>query len=119
MSWEVEYTNEFGYWWESLGEDEQDSIDSSVILLEEMGPHLPFPHSSGINGSRFNHMRELRIQHRGNPYRIIYAFDPRRVAILLIGGNKGGDERWYDKFVSIADDIYAQHLETLTRDGLI
>jgi hypothetical protein len=64
-------------------------------LLEEHGPHLNFPHSSGIALSRHGHMRELRIQHKGNPYRVLYAFDPRRNAILLIGGNKKGNDDWY------------------------
>ncbi len=119
MSWNVEYTDEFGQWWKSLNEDEQDSIDISVTLLEERGPQLPFPHSSSINGSRHGHMRELRVQHRGDPYRIIYAFDPRRTAILLIGGNKGSDNRWYEKFVPIADSLYDKHLDTLKKEGLI
>jgi len=64
-------------------------------------------------------MRELRIQHRGKPYRILYAFDPRRVAILLIGGGKAGDDRWYEKFILRADDLYDKHLETLKKEGLI
>ena len=119
MSWEVEYTDEFGEWWNRLDETEQDSIDVSVQLLETRGPQLPFPHSSGIGGSRHNHMRELRVQHRGEPYRILYAFDPRRVAILLIGGNKGGDDRWYEQHVPIADALYDDHLEELGREGLI
>src|SRR6266511_729347 len=88
MSWEVEFTDEFGQWWEGLTEDEQDSIDVTVRLLEELGPHLPFPHCSDIKGSRHSQMRELRVQHKGEPYRILYAFDPRRAAILLIGERK-------------------------------
>jgi len=64
-------------------------------------------------------MRELRIQHAGNPYRVLYAFDPRRAAILLIGGNKGGNPRWYEEFVPIADSLYDEHLETLRKEGLI
>ena len=55
-------------------------------------------------------MRELRIQHRGKPYRTLYAFDPRRAAILLIGGNKAGDKRWYPKHIAIADVLFDQHL---------
>ena len=58
-------------------------------------------------------MRELRIQHKGRPYRVLYAFDPRRVAILLIGGDKTGNNRWYDQFVPIADKLYAEHIATL------
>jgi hypothetical protein len=60
-------------------------------------------------------MRELRVQHRGAPYRILYAFDPRRCAILLIGGNKVGNDRWYEEFVPIADRLYSEHLDALER----
>lgn len=62
-------------------------------------------------------MRELRIQHRGKPYRVFYAFDLRRAAILLIGGCKAGDKRFYEKIVPIADDLYDTHLEELRREG--
>ena len=58
-------------------------------------------------------MRELRIQHRGQPYRVFYAFDPRRSAILLIGGNKTGDDRFYEHMVPVADRIYDDHLQNL------
>ena len=70
MKWEVEYTDELGIWWEGLNEAEQESIAASVQLLEERGPDLGFPHTSSIHGSRYPHMRELRIQHQGRPYRI-------------------------------------------------
>ena len=62
-------------------------------------------------------MRELRIQHQGKPYRVLYAFDPRRMAILLIGGCKAGDDRWYDKFAPMADRLYDEHLEILRKEG--
>ncbi len=115
--WEVEYTNEFGDWWEDLTEGEQTDIDASVRLLEQCGPNLKFPHSSGINGSKHSHMRELRVQHKGRPYRILYAFDPKRVGILLIGGDKTGNNRWYEEYVPIADDLYDVHIETLKKEG--
>lgn len=63
-------------------------------------------------------MRELRIQHRGEPYRVLYVFDPRRSAILLLGGKKTGDDRWYEKFVRRADRIYDAHLAQLKKEGL-
>ena len=113
MQWEVEYTDEFGEWWDSLSEEEQISIDASVRLLEQMGPTLGNPHSSKINGSRHSHMRELRTQHEGRPLRTLYAFDPRRTAILLIGGDKTGDDRWYETYVPIADRLYDEHLEEI------
>ena len=61
MAWNVEYTDEFGEWWCSLTEGEQDDVAASVGLLVENGPMLRFPHSSGVEGSRHGHMRELRI----------------------------------------------------------
>ena len=115
--WGVEYTDELGIWWATLDEAEQESIDASVRLLEARGPNLGFPHSSGIQGSRHPHMRELRIQHEGRPYRILYAFDPRRCAILLLGGDKTGDDRWYAVQVPLADRLYDIHLETLRKEG--
>lgn len=116
-SWEVEYTDEFGRWWSNLSDNEQESLAASVRLLEICGPTLGFPYSSGINGSRHEHMRELRTQHKGRPLRTLYAFDPRRSAILLIGGDKTGDKHWYDKYVPKADDLYDEHLEQLQREG--
>ncbi|UIF87754.1 type II toxin-antitoxin system RelE/ParE family toxin [Cupriavidus sp. UYPR2.512] len=118
-AWEVEYTDELGAWWQDLTEAEQESIDASVRLLEQLGPNLGFPHSSGIGGSKHDHMRELRVQHAGRPYRILYAFDPRRCAILLIGGDKTGNNRWYEAHVPIADRLYDAHLETLRKEGQI
>ena len=113
MEWDVEYTDEFEEWWDILDEDEQISISAKVRLLEMKGPNLPYPHSSGINNSKHSHMRELRIQHKGDPYRVLYAFDPRRVAILLIGGNKVGNDAWYVEFVPIADRLYDEHLNEI------
>jgi hypothetical protein len=117
MAWKVEYTDEFGLWWTSLTEAEQESVAATVGLLEREGPRLPFPYSSGVGTSRHGHMRELRIQHAGRPYRVLYAFDPRRCAILLVGGDKTGNDRWYDEFVPIADRLYDEHLDTLRKEG--
>jgi hypothetical protein len=117
VTWSVEYTDEFGTWWGSLTEGEQESIDVSVRLLESMGPQLPFPHSSDVRKSRHGQMRELRIQHAGRPYRVLYAFDPRRAAILLIGGDKTGDKRWYEVHVPLADRLYDEHLMELAEEA--
>lgn len=118
MAWEVEYTDEFGAWWADLTEGEQESVAASVRLLEERGPALGFPHSSGLSGSRHSHMRELRTQHDGRPFRTIYAFDPRRNALLLIGGDKTGQGRWYEIHIPLADRLYDAHLEALMKEGL-
>ena len=104
---------------ERAGRTEHIQITASVELLEERGPSLPFPFSSGISSSRHNHMRELRVQIGGAPFRIFYAFDPRRMAILLIGGNKTGDDRFYETQVPVADTLYDVHLQELAKEGLI
>lgn len=117
--WEVEFTDEFAMWWDGLSLAEQESVAASVGLLERFGPQLGYPHSSGISSSRHPQMRELRTQHAGRPYRTLYAFDPRRAAILLIGGDKTSDERWYLTNVARADRLYDQHLEQLRKEGLI
>lgn len=116
VAYEVEFTGEFEAWWETLDEREQDAVARVVRLLEEKGPALPYPHSSGVEGSGFSHMRELRIQHLGHPYRVLYAFDPRRVALLLIGGDKTGQDRWYEQFIPVADRIYEAHLKAIREE---
>ena len=117
VAWEVEYTDEFGNWWETLSISQQEDVDAHVRQLERRGPHLPFPYSSAIQGSRHNHMRELRVQSGGRPLRIFYAFDPRRTAILLIGGDKTGDNRFYHRYIPIADALYDVHLAELAREA--
>ena len=110
---EIEYTDPFGIWWDGLLEDEQESVAHSVGLLEARGPTLGFPHSSHVVGSRHAHMRELRVQHRGRPIRVFYAFDPRRAAILLVAGDKTGDDRFYARMIPQADRLYDEHLEEI------
>ena len=119
MGWQVEYTNEFGHWWNELAESEQEDVTAVGELLTEHGPGLPFPYSSAVVGSRYGHMRELRVQSGGRPIRIFYAFDPRRAAILLIGGDKTGDDQFYNRYVPLADKLYNEHLKELKEEGLI
>jgi hypothetical protein len=119
VAWDVEGTDMFAAWFAALSDGEQVGVGRIVELLVEHGPLLPFPLSSGIETSAHRRMRELRIQYEGRPYRVLYAFDPRRTAILLVGGEKTGDGRWYEKYVPIADDLYDDHLQTLRKEGLI
>lgn len=116
MPCEAEYTDEFEEWWNTLDAAEQGSVDAYVRMLEEFGVALGFPYSSDIKGSKHAQMRELRAQHKGRPYRVLYAFDPRRMAILLVGDDKTGNNRWYDEFVPVADALYAEHLEILEKE---
>lgn len=118
MEWSVEYTDEFETWWDSLDGEEQVRVNAGVLLLQKLGPNRGSPYSTRITTSRHAQMRELRVQHRGEPYRVLYAFDPQRTAILLLGGKKTGDDRWYEKFVRRADRLYEEHLAQLKKEGL-
>ncbi|HUX65900.1 MAG TPA: type II toxin-antitoxin system RelE/ParE family toxin [Terriglobales bacterium] len=109
-AWPVDYTDEFEGWWTTLGEAGQIAVAAHVGELERRGPNLPFPYSSKVVGSRHGNMRELRIQQGGRPLRVFYALDPKRRAILLLGGDKTGDARFYERCVPIADEIYDRHL---------
>ena len=119
MPWQVEYTDQFREWWDTLSEEQQEDLAATVELLIERGPTLPYPYSSGIVTSRHSHMRELRTQSGGEPLRTFYAFDPRRASILLIGGVKTGNDRFYEEYVPIADGLYDDHLEELREEGII
>ena len=116
MSWEVEYTDEFEGWWITLTLEEQASIDRAVEVLAGSGPTLGRPWVDTVATSRHPNMKELRP--RGGFLRILFAFDPRRMAILLIGGNKRGQwTAWYEQMVPVADQLYADHLATLRQGG--
>lgn len=119
MKWGVEFTDAFFGWWVTLTVTEQVDVDAYVRNLEARGPSLPFPYSSGIGQSRHPHMRELRVQSHGQPLRVFYAFDPVRCAILLIGGNKTGRDRFYDEMIPQADALYDEHLAELKTEGRI
>jgi hypothetical protein len=116
VAWEVEFTDEFERWWHTLSESEQGKVDARVSLLMERGPNLGFPFSSQVKTSRFPEMRELRAQAGGDPLRILYAFDPRRTAILLVAGDKTGDDRWYETNVPVADRLFERHLTTIGKE---
>lgn len=116
MAWEVEFTDEFEAWWDSLTVDEQDSVAFGVGLLQAKGPTLGRPYADTVGESEYANMKELRVQHEGRPYRVLFAFDPRRVGLLLIGGDKTGNPNWYEENVPRADKIYRQHLKDLERD---
>jgi hypothetical protein len=112
--WEVEYTDQFGAWWDGLTEQEQKAIAASVRLLAEQGPGLGRPVVETISSSRHPNMKELRV----GTIRILFAFDPRRTAILLIGGDKRGIwVEFYERMVPVADDLYDEHLREISEKG--
>lgn len=122
-TWQVEYTDQFDDWYQTLTEEDQDAVIARVELLESAGPGLARPVVDNVHQSRHPNMKELRAE---RAIRVLFAFDPRRTAILLIGGDKSPNEpgspnwnRWYDRYTPIADDLYDTHLEELREEGLI
>ncbi len=114
----VNTSDEFDRWWVACSESLQDAIAAHVGLLERVGPQLGRPYADTLSGSTVSNLKELRVQHRGQPCRILYAFDPRREALLLLGGIKGGGRRWYRRALRTAESIWERHLEQLEeRDG--
>jgi hypothetical protein len=113
MTWEVEVSDEFLEWYRDLVQAERASVAATVELLEMHGPELRRPHVDTLRGSKFPNLKELRIQQCGRPFRILFAFDPRRNACLILGGDKSGDKNWYIDAIRRADAIYAQHLKEI------
>ena len=116
MPYVVNVSAEFERWFEVQDDSLQDSIAFAVGLLKERGPQLRRPYVDTLEGSRLSHLKELRVQHRGEPYRILYAFDLEREALLLVGGNKVGDKRWYKRMIPVAEAIFERHLASLNEE---
>ena len=106
---EIIVTDDFTAWYDSLDEQDGDAVYRVVDLLERLGPHLGFPQSSAIAGSRYA-LRELRAQSGGRPLRILYAFDPKRQAVLLVGGDKTGKDRFYEETIPKAERLWKEYL---------
>jgi hypothetical protein len=117
MAWKVVGAELFKAWFAGLTEAERRSVIRNVELLRQFGPQLPDRYTRPVTTSRHSHMRELRIQHAGRPYRVLYAFDPQRTAVLLVGGDKTGNDRWYRQHVPIADRLYDEWLENLEKES--
>lgn len=119
MPFEVNFTDEFGTWWNGLSIEQREDIAARVELLEEHGPSLGRPVADRVATSAFHNMKELRCSSDG-ALRVLFAFDPRREAILLLGGDKSGDwDAWYRRAVPEADRLYTEYLRELRQEGLI
>jgi len=116
--WEVEYTDTFGAWWDRLSPEQQERVTAAVELLEQSGPALGRPLVDTLKGSRHPNMKELRPH--GGHMRVLFAFDPRRTAILLLGGDKSRRwSSWYAEAIPAADRLYDEHLQELRNEGAI
>jgi hypothetical protein len=108
--WNVLYHDEFEKWFFAQAEDLQDAILKLTVLLTRIGPQLGRPRVDQIKGSLFSNMKELIVQHKGKPWRILFAFDTNQDAIFLVGGCKAGDARFYKRQTPIADERFRHHL---------
>jgi hypothetical protein len=115
MKWRVLFHPDFIPEFEALSEAVQDEIASMTELLTEFGPHLKRPASDTLNGSRHANMKELRFPADDGVWRLAYAFDPERRAILLVAGDKSGvdGKRFYKGLIRRADDRFDRHLDSL------
>lgn len=118
MATEVIVLDPFRDWYEALPEDEAVEVTVAVEELEEHGVRLGYPMSSAIKGTRLHALRELRRQVKGRPIRILYCFDPKRQAVVTLGGDKGGDDRWYDREVPRAEQLMSAYLDALDAESI-
>jgi hypothetical protein len=116
MRWRAETTKEFDGWWETLTKAEQRKVDTYIEVLEDAGPGAGRPSVDSVVGSRHSNLKELRPT---ETIRVFFAFDPRRVAVLLIGGDKSGKtKRFYREMIARADKVYDAHLRRIAMRGL-
>jgi hypothetical protein len=112
VRWEVEFHRDFDPEFDALPEDVQDEIRAHAGLLEQFGPQLGRPRVDTLNHSRHANMKELRFEAAGGVWRVAFAFDPKRRAVLLIAGDKsgGGEKRFYRQLITKADERFDDHL---------
>lgn len=115
MAWIVRFHEAFDIEFCGFDEDLQDELLAHARLLAEYGPALGRPTADTLKGSAFANMKELRFSWRGEVWRVAFAFDPKRQAMLLVGGDKSGSDqrRFYKRLIAVADMRYRAHLESL------
>ncbi len=112
----VNVTEEFERWIGGLSHRDQKAVLQVVKILEQVGIALGSPYSSALKGTR-HPLRELRPKSGASPLRIIYAFDPKREALLLLGGDKGSDKRFYERVIPRAEQLWEAYLRALEKEG--
>ena len=119
MAWEVLFHEEFEPEFYELPQGVQDELLAYAKLLECQGPHLKRPHADTLNGSCHDNMKELRFKVANGVWRVAFAFDPKRQAILLVAGDKAGtsQKRFYKQLIAKADKRFGEHLSRLKEEG--
>ena len=112
VKWEVEFHKDFDPEFDALPDDVQNELLAHALLLERFGPQLGRPRVDTLNGSRHANMKELRFDAAGGVWRVAFAFDRKRNAVLLIAGDKsgGGEKRFYRQLITKADERFDEHL---------
>src|SRR5271170_1725642 len=115
--WHVATTDGFDEWFAELDADGQAELIAKVELLKLLGPHLGRPHADTLKGSKHTNMKELRADTKAEVLRVVFAFDPNRAAILLVGGDKSGvsQKRFYKQLIARADELYDSHLARIAK----
>lgn len=118
MTWSVHFHPEFDREFGDLDDEVQDELLAHGKLLEEFGPTLGRPRADTLNGSRHANMKELRFNAADGVWRVAFAFDPKRRAILLVAGDKSGgsERRFYRQLLQKADARFDEHLSGLRRE---
>ena len=112
--WTINTTTTFDTWLLELCDTDRECIYALLIVLRQQGPALSRPYADTLNGSRYRNMKELRIQSKGKPIRVFYAFDPHRSGIVLCGKHKTGtDKRFYAEMLPLAEREYGVYLSNL------
>lgn len=115
MDWVILVTDDYEEWFFTLNDAEQVDVQAMVDVLEIKGPGLGRPQADTLKGTKaLKNLKELRIQHDGKPYRVFYAFDPKRQAVLLCGGRKDGsrDKTFYKRMIPLAEKLFLDYLKT-------
>ncbi len=117
MSWEVDLHDDFLPEYNALHRSVQDELLANIGLLERLGPQLGRPRVDTLNGSDHANMKELRFDAAGGVWRVAFAFDPKRKAILLVAGDKSGgsEKRFYSHLIDKADARFDAHLAAIKR----
>ena len=115
MTWTVLLRDDFADELTALDEKLQDELLAHAKLLAEFGPNLGRPTVDTLKGTSHANMKEMRFNWMGDVWCVAFAFDPKRQAVLLVGGDKSGvdQKRFYKRLISVADNRYSQHLATL------
>jgi hypothetical protein len=119
--WEVEITDEFGAWYQDLESPDDQAVAAAIDYLAEHGPNAKRPVVGLIEGSSLPNMKELLVSGSGGRrIRVLFAFDPRSTAILLLGGDKTGNWKgWYEEMIPRAEELYDEYLDELREEGLL